>query len=207
MEVLDNDIKRKNIFNKKFFFDIVILCVIAFSQFIIIFTILSNAFDGSNYCGDGLLSIWNKYVLFFIISLIFLVVEVFLLFFFRKSRTLLFRIYSWLLVLFLLFPIFLCGKEVVNYSSYYEEFDLVRWNSTNEKPIKMIRTIHSDQRYKGKTIQFVENDLGEPDDGRTFWDNEFVYKTDEHDIDLKFRIEEGVIESYTLGCSLVRNTR
>ena len=202
MGILDGNFKRKNIIGIKHLVDVIILCVIAFCQYMIIFTILSNAFGGSDYCGDSLLFIWENHVLFFIISLIVLALEVLILFFFRKSRTLLFRVGSWLLVSSLLFPIFLCGNEVVSSSDYYEEFDLERWNLDNEKPIKMIRTIYLDQRYIGKKREFVENDLGEPDSELKLLNNEFVYRTDEHGVALKFRIKEGVIESYTLGCSL-----
>jgi hypothetical protein len=200
MDILDSSLDT-NFTDKKKFLDFILLCFFAFCQYVIVFSLFFDDWDdGYNSCGDGLLEMWNSFEFYFEVALFFLVVEVSILFFVSRLRTRIFKVFSWLILSFLFYPIFYLGNEVFSYSEYYEEFNSTIWHSFNEKPISMIRTFCADQRYKGITVETLENDLGVPDNEFIFNENQISYRTDDNDSVLLFEIEDRRISSYGLGC-------
>jgi hypothetical protein len=101
----------------------------------------------------------------------------------------------WLITAAALIPILSCSIQIVSYSKYYETFDSTRWNANQNKPLTMIRTIISDDRFIGKTRLDVINALGQPDNP---FGAKFAYSTDEAENILLFEFNNNVVESYDL---------
>lgn len=184
---------------KNILIDSAITIALGACQFYGFFILLVSSY-GFFLCGNTYLNEWNNIRVGFAISVIIFIAQIVITLYTYKLGTVIIRLSFWAITLSTLFPIVQLGKDTFNYSKYYEEFDSEKWQSADEKPLKMIRVFYKDQRFIGKTREEVIGQLGEGIDSWTIGENELGYTTSGYASPLVFTFKDDTVIHYGLQC-------
>lgn len=154
-------------------------------------------FEGFFICGNQILDLATNTKNLVILLFICGIIETFYIFYFLKSRTVIWK-YSSIAILLIIFIVGIFSTvQLYCTNKFYEDFDSRKWKSLSNKPVSMIRTLHEDKVLIGKTREEIRYLLGKENYQKS---DEITYHTDCYD-PLIIVFENGKVKKLFLRCN------